>query len=60
MSNPRIGSKVRIRSTGETGKITGHMKFVSGRKSFIVEYDKPDKEGWKGARVDVFDVEVIR
>lgn len=60
MSNPRIGSKVRIRSTGVMGKIYAHGKLVSGEKIFFVEYDKPDKDGHEAVRVRYSDVEVVR
>lgn len=59
MANPRIGSTIKIKSTGETGKITGYMTMRSGEKIFLIHLDKPDSDGNEGTRARYFDVEVI-
>lgn len=57
--NPRIGSKVLIISTGERGKITGHATTRDKRKIFFIEFEKPGKDGFKGAQAWATDVRVV-
>ncbi|MDP8921690.1 MAG: hypothetical protein M3O34_02295 [Chloroflexota bacterium] len=63
--NPEVGSRVRVRPSGETGRITRVVKAADGRPTYEIEFDSTgvgDQRGVTGETGGLYvpeDVELI-